>query len=133
MAGADERLRQFARKMRRAPTRAEERLWAWLRNRRFRGCKFRRQVPVGSFILDFYCSELRLAIELDGSHHRQSWRSDYELKRRLVLEKREIYVLAIPNELLIRDSRLVAEMIDAAIDARLTAISHGSDRGPAGE
>jgi len=49
--------------MRKAPTRSEDRVWSWLRDRRFGGYKFRRQHPVGDYIVDFYCSELKLAIE----------------------------------------------------------------------
>ena len=53
-----------ARRMRRAPTRSEDRLWSWLRDRRFSGQKFRRQVPIGRYILDFYCPRLKLVIEI---------------------------------------------------------------------
>jgi very-short-patch-repair endonuclease len=102
--------------MRREPTRAEDRVWFWLRDRRCAGFKFRRQVPVGPYILDFYCVELKLAIELDGAHHRAAWICDYDGRRSLELEDHGIYVLRIPNELLIRNSRLVGEQIRAAID-----------------
>ncbi|MEL7718965.1 endonuclease domain-containing protein [Citromicrobium bathyomarinum] len=58
-----------ARELRKAPTDAETLLWSHLRNRRFRNLKFRRQVPLGRYIVDFYCHELLLVIELDGSQH----------------------------------------------------------------
>lgn len=57
-----------AREMRRKPTRSEAALWQMLRNRRL-GVKFRRQHPALGWILDFYCPEAKLAVELDGSHH----------------------------------------------------------------
>jgi very-short-patch-repair endonuclease len=63
------RLLSFAREMRRAPTRAEWRLWSALRMRQCSGRKWRRQVPFDRFILDFYCPSLRLAIEVDGGTH----------------------------------------------------------------
>tara|TARA_B100000678_G_C18044821_1_gene436176 strand:+ start:269 stop:625 length:357 start_codon:yes stop_codon:yes gene_type:complete len=58
-----------ARALRRSSTDAEALLWSHLRNRRFHDLKFRRQVPLGRFIVDFYCHELRLVIELDGGQH----------------------------------------------------------------
>ena len=101
--------------MRHEPTRAEDRVWAWLRNRRFGGHKFRRQTPIGRYIVDFYCAELKLAIELDGAHHETAWMSDYDGERSRALHERGIRVLRIANELLIRDSFLVGEQIEAAI------------------
>jgi very-short-patch-repair endonuclease len=61
-----------ARHMRKAMTSAERALWYALRNRRFMGLKVRRQVPIGPFIADFYCSERRLIIEADGFGHGSS-------------------------------------------------------------
>lgn len=58
-----------ARALRKAPTDAETLLWSHLRNRRFRNLKFRRQVPLGRYIVEFHCHELRLVIELDGGQH----------------------------------------------------------------
>jgi very-short-patch-repair endonuclease len=58
-----------ARAMRKAPTEAETALWRLLRNRRFSGTKFRRQVPIGGYIVDFVCFEARLIVEADGSQH----------------------------------------------------------------
>jgi very-short-patch-repair endonuclease len=72
-------------------------------------------VPIGRYIVDFYCPELRLAIELDGAHHGTSWMSEYDGQRSLDLRKRGIRVLRIPNELLVRDSLLVGDQIHAAI------------------
>jgi len=70
----DERIRGFARKMRREPTEAEAAMWRLLRDRRFDHVKFRRQVPFQSFILDFVCFEKRLVVEIDGSQHTSSGR-----------------------------------------------------------
>jgi very-short-patch-repair endonuclease len=61
--------------MRHAPTEAEHRLWNLLRNRRFVQFKFRRQVPIGAYIVDFVCLSEKLIIEADGSQHAES-RSD---------------------------------------------------------
>lgn len=58
--------RQFARHLRTSQTDCEQLLWQKLRSRQVAGLKFRRQVPVPPFVLDFYCVELTLAVELDG-------------------------------------------------------------------
>ncbi len=62
-------LRKRARAMRGAPTEAEQRLWRLLRDRRLGGLKFRRQVPIGPYIVDFLCVGARLIVEADGSQH----------------------------------------------------------------
>ncbi len=59
----------FARRLRRNMTDAEASLWHHLRNRALAGCKFRRQHPIGTYIVDFACLERRLVIELDGGQH----------------------------------------------------------------
>jgi very-short-patch-repair endonuclease len=91
-------------------------MWCWLRNRRFAGLKFRRQAPVGRYIVDFYCAELKLVIELDGTHHRSPGMDEYDDRRTGYLRRRGMRVLRIPNEILIRDSEIVVEMIQEAID-----------------
>ena len=58
-----------ARELRRASTDAEMKLWSHLRNRQFHDLKFRRQVPLGRFIVDFYCHEAQLIVEVDGGQH----------------------------------------------------------------
>lgn len=59
----------FARYLRRNMTDAERELWHYLRNRAFMGYKFRRQYPVGPYIVDFACLARRLVVELDGGQH----------------------------------------------------------------
>ncbi|WP_299727041.1 endonuclease domain-containing protein [uncultured Tateyamaria sp.] len=61
-----------ARRLRRDQTAPERALWYMLRARRLAGLKFRRQVPLGPYIVDFYCAELRLVIEVDSGHHARS-------------------------------------------------------------
>ena len=57
------------RQLRKDSTDAERRMWALLRNRQFADRKFRRQVPIGPYVIDFVCLENRLIVELDGGHH----------------------------------------------------------------
>ena len=63
------RTRGLAREQRQIPTRSEEALWRDLRARRMDGSKFRRQTPLGPYVVDFVCFEARLVVELDGPPH----------------------------------------------------------------
>ncbi len=63
------RNRAFAKSMRQEMTKAELRLWARLRKPGLSGLRFRRQVPIGPFIVDFFCPESRLVVEVDGDQH----------------------------------------------------------------
>ena len=88
-------LKQFAREMRKQSTDAEALMWHLLRGRRLQNLKFRRQHAVGRYILDFYCDELPLAVELDGGqHHGQT---NYDATRTEVLAKRGIRVIRYWN------------------------------------
>jgi very-short-patch-repair endonuclease len=64
--------------LRRHQTRHETQLWTLLRARRFAGFKFRRQVPIGSYVADLVCQSARLVVELDGSQHHLS---EHDLRR----------------------------------------------------
>jgi len=86
-------------------------LWQRLRGRQFEGLKFFRQYGVGPFILDFYCPELRLAIELDGSGHLKEEVIKYDKKRTAYLQKEEIQVIRYYNTEVIEDVNAVLESI----------------------
>jgi very-short-patch-repair endonuclease len=63
------RLVTFARQLRKKSTNAEKEMWACLRAKRFQGLKFKRQEPIGGYIVDFVCYEKKLIVELDGGQH----------------------------------------------------------------
>ena len=86
------------RALRQQQTTAEAVLWKYLRKRQCGGRYFRRQHALGPFIVDFYCAEARLVIELDGSVHNDSMRADYDYERQCVLESFGYTVLRIANE-----------------------------------
>ena len=97
------RLLGHARAMHREPTLAERKLWSLLRDRRFVGFKFRRQVPIGSYIADFVCYDCKLIIEADGSQHAENFRDtarDAELTRRgfRILRLWNADILARPSQ-----------------------------------
>jgi len=74
------------------------RAWDILRGRRLFGLKFRRQHTIGGFIVDFYCAELGLVIELDGSGHACDAQAEYDAARSRRLESRGLRILRIGNE-----------------------------------
>ena len=90
-------LRNFARAMRKAPPPAEERLWRVVRNRRLAGYKFRRQHPLGPYILDCYCPAARVVVELDGDTHADPEAQKQDAERTAYLERRGIVVLRFWN------------------------------------
>lgn len=104
-----------AREMRREPTPAEEHLWQALRGSAL-GVRFRRQHPVGRFILDFWCPAARLAIEVDGDIHDLQQERDAE--RTAVLESFGYSVLRFRNEEVMQDRPSVLARIRAEVGAR---------------
>jgi len=108
-----EDIRSHARRMRHEPTKTESKLWRWLRNRRFGDHKFRRQYPIGRYVVDFYCHELKLAIELDGSPH--EFRSEYDEQRTAELTDYGITVVRFNNDDMRADPEIVAARIQYAI------------------
>ncbi len=87
-----------ARDLRREQTSAEVRLWSALRNRQLAGLKFRRQHPYGQFILDFFCVERQLAVEVDGGVHLNAEQAARDAERSEFLEKRGVHVMRFTND-----------------------------------
>lgn len=87
---------RFTMKLRRKMTTTEILLWEKLRNRRFKGIKFRRQVNIGPYIADFLCKQHRLIIEVDGKSHDD--KKEYDEKRDTFLNEHGYSVLRIKNE-----------------------------------
>ena len=76
-------LKKTARKLRKNATPAEIILWKRIRNKQILGYEFHRQVPVDNYIVDFYCHELSLAIEVDGSSHNDRMEEDKKRQDKL--------------------------------------------------
>ncbi len=92
-----ETLLNHARELRKNSTDAEQLLWGLLRDRQLLDFKFRRQHPLGSYILDFYCHEAKLAIELDGGQHAEDAQLKHDEKRSEWLKEQGITVLRFWN------------------------------------
>ena len=93
--------RTRAKQLRTHQTDAEDLLWQTLRAKRLEGLKFRRQVPIGSFIVDFFCPEHRLVVELDGSQHGET--AAYDERRSAWLRDRGYKVVRFWNDDALRD------------------------------
>ena len=96
-AKANESEQKILRKeLRSHATPAEAVLWKMLKGRNADGMKFRRQQGIGPYVLDFYCPELRLCVELDGSSH--DYKYEYDEQRTEFLQNQGIRVLRFSNE-----------------------------------
>ncbi|MBN9437856.1 MAG: DUF559 domain-containing protein [Bosea sp.] len=105
--------RSFARRLRRHATPAEEVAWELLRNRRLDGLRFRRQVPLLGYTVDFICIERRLIVELDGVQHDHE--QDYDTARTQEIERHGFTVLRFANRQVLDDRDAVVEAIRAAL------------------
>ena len=93
---------------------------ARLRNRQLVGMKFRRQHPIGPYIVDFYCHEARLAIELDGSGHQDEDQADYDRIRSTELESKGVKVMRFWNQDVTDNLDGVLEAITEALTLALS-------------
>jgi len=99
----------FARNLRKESTKEEKLVWDELRNRRFLNLKFRRQHVIEGFVIDFYCHELRLAIEIDGGVHDKQ--EEYDQIRQSLIEDEGIHFIRISNVEVNEDINTLLEMI----------------------
>jgi very-short-patch-repair endonuclease len=122
--------RRRARELRQRATEAEEKAWTLLRNRRIQGFKFRRQHPIAGSIVDFYCAELRLVLEIDGGAHFDPQVRAYDRERQARLEGRGLRVVRITNDEL-SDQRL-REAIHAIASAPVSPKGTSAPLSPKG-
>lgn len=99
----------FARNLRQEATPEETKIWKLLRNRKYFTYKFRRQHIVKGFVVDFYCHELKLAIEIDGKVHDNQKEYD-ELRQQLIEEKGTIFI-RVTNEEINNDTQILLKKI----------------------
>ena len=109
-------LTERARELRRGSTAAERKIWYWLRHRYLGGHKFRRQHPIDSYILDFYCPELKLCIEVDGQSHDTEATVLYDTKRTVGLATHGVTVVRLRNEHIGEQPDGAWSLIVAAVD-----------------
>ena len=107
-------IRQRARELRQPQTRAEAILWRQLRDRRLKGLKFRRQHPIGHFIVDFHCPKHQLVVEIDGDTH--ATHAEYDEARTERLEMQGHRIIRFTNQEVYFQLSAVLEAIWAACE-----------------
>ena len=116
----NKRLVPLAKQLRKEMTKEEKHLWYdFLRTYPIR---FSRQKVLGRYIADFYCSQAKLAIELDGSQHYTDEQRESDAKRTSFLEGYDVKVVRIPNNEVSRNFRGVCEYIDGMVKQSLSQL-----------
>lgn len=95
--------------LRKNKTEAENVLWQKIRNRQVSNLKFTRQYGVGPYILDFFCPQIRLAIELDGEQHKDV--VEYDRERESFLKDKDIKIIRFWNNTILEDIENVLKII----------------------
>ena len=116
----NDKLIENARNLRKAMTKEEAHLWyQCLCRAKYR---FRRQYVIGNYIVDFYCHQAKLVVELDGSQHCEPDAIEYDRRRTEYLQQQGLYVLRLSNRDVATQFRSVCETIDIAVRDRLRVL-----------
>ena len=103
--------KRVRKKLRKSARAAEAVLWTYIQDRKLLGKKFRRQSSVGPYIVDFYCPECRLIVELDGAPHFAPQAEEYEKRRTEYLRDAGLTVLRFENKAVRENIEFVLETI----------------------
>ena len=106
---------ELSRQFRKNPTESEDAVWQMLRNRQIRNLKWRRQQVIDGFIADFYCAELNVVLEIDGSVHDNEDVKEYDVYRTSVFASKGIRTFRLRNEDC--DKQHLIELIDIIISS----------------
>ena len=106
---------QLAKEFRKNPTKSEKIMWNALRNRQFLNLKFRRQYLVNGYLIDFYCSELKLAVEVDGPIHSQKEQTENDQARQNIIEKKNIKFFRVKSKAIESNINQVLKELDVFI------------------
>jgi len=107
---------EFATRLRIDATDAERKLWSLLRSKQFGGLRFRRQQPIGPYIVDFYCSAAKLIVELDGEQHGEENHVRYDENRTRWLLAHGYRVLRYPNVEFLKTPQIALDGIAHVLD-----------------
>jgi very-short-patch-repair endonuclease len=107
---------KLARVLRRNQTDAEKNLWSRLRNSRLDGAKFRRQQPIGNYIVDFISFEKKLIVEVDGGQHNDSPKRADDIQRTIYLESRGYRVIRFWNSDVLENIDGVLSRIEESLE-----------------
>lgn len=114
------RLLGFAKEQRSTMPRAEALFWERVRAGRLHGLKFKRQVPITPYIVDFLCIAAKVVVELDGPGHDLPEQEAYDARRDAWLRSQGFVVLRFSNELVIGNCEAVLDAVVTAIEERLS-------------
>lgn len=92
-------------------TPGEKVLWKNIRQKKFHDLKFRRQVPIGPYVVDFLCVEKKLIIEIDGDSHYQPGMPEKDQKREIYLQSLGFHILRVGNRHTVQECEAVLTMI----------------------
>jgi very-short-patch-repair endonuclease len=112
-----EKLKPIAQEKREKPTEAEKKLWKYLRKHQLGGAKFRNQHCIGQFIVDFYCRDAKLVIEVDGPIHQ--YQAEEDKTRQEYLEDRKLKVLRFTNDMVLNNIEKVIVQIESHLSCRI--------------
>jgi very-short-patch-repair endonuclease len=110
--GAGPELLRIAGDLRKSMTPAEKVLWERLRSKKVKGFRFRRQHPINDFIVDFFCYDAMLAIEIDGEVHGDDHQSERDKQRTIILKKLGIKELRFTNQQVINQTDDVINRVE---------------------
>jgi len=126
--GASPEIKNRAKALRKRMTYCEKVLWQVLRKNRLRHYYFRRQHPISRFIVDFYCHELKMVVEVDGGYHLSPVQHEKDLNRSAELEKFGIKIIRFSNDEIMKNVRRVEWQLDNEVKERRKEME--SERGP---
>ena len=112
------RLEKRRKELRKVGTAAEAVLWKYLQKRQLLSKKFRRQESIGPYIVDFYCPECRVIVELDGDPHDEIVVAEYDAERTKFLEQYGMKLIRFENRVLFENPEAVLETIRQALSER---------------
>ena len=107
-------IKYYRRILRNEPTPFEMKVWSFLKNKQL-GVKFRRQHSIENYIVDFYCCEKKIAVEIDGDSHFSEVAIEYDKKRSDILKKHDICVIRFTNREVVENIEWVVEEIKKAV------------------
>ncbi|MEX0661277.1 MAG: endonuclease domain-containing protein [Balneolaceae bacterium] len=109
------KLKELARKLRNNSTKSEVLLWKYLRGKQMHGFDFHRQRPVDNFIIDFFCQELYLGIELDGYSHLLDTNTNRDIKKEKGLKELGVKLIRFWDEEVFNDLENVLRVIEFSV------------------
>ncbi|MBN1602709.1 MAG: endonuclease domain-containing protein [Chitinispirillaceae bacterium] len=111
--------KDFSRRLRKEPTPAERLLWEHVRNNAISDVKFRRQQVIDGYVVDFFCHNAKLVIEVDGKIHNTVKQKAKDIQRKNVFEARGLMEIRFRNEEVLENVLKVVKTLNQIVDSRI--------------